>query len=88
MIVKSNDTGKIDLDKNQYSLLYGINEGAKADEISSLLLKNKDKTIARYEEKEILENNQNIYDDILSKSLFDNQKIIIINRLIIYYYPY
>ena len=80
MIVKSNDTGKIDLDKNQYILLYGINEGAKADEISSLVLKNKDKTIARYEEKEILENNQNIYDDILSKSLFDNQKIIIINR--------
>ena len=80
MIIKSNDTGKIDLDKNQYILLYGINEGAKADEISSLLLKNKDKTIARYEEKEILENNQNIYDDILSKSLFDKQKIIIINR--------
>ena len=80
MIIKSNDTGKIDLDKNQYILLYGINEGAKADEISSLVLKNKDKTIARYEEKEILENNQNIYDDILSKSLFDNQKIIIINR--------
>ena len=80
MIIKSNDTGKIDLDKNQYILLYGINEGAKADEISSLVLKNKGKTIARYEEKEILENNQNIYDDILSKSLFDNQKIIIINR--------
>ena len=80
MIIKSNDMEKIDLDKNQYILLYGINEGAKADEISSLLLKNKDKTIARYEEKEILENNQNIYDDILSKSLFDNQKIIIINR--------
>ena len=80
MIIKSNDMEKIDLDKNQYILLYGINEGAKADEISSLVLKNKDKTIARYEEKEILENNQNIYDDILSKSLFDNQKIIIINR--------
>ena len=80
MIIKSNDTGKIDLNKNQYILFYGINEGAKTDEISSLVLKNKDKTIARYEEKEILENNQNIYDDILSKSLFDNQKIIIINR--------
>ena len=80
MIIKSNDTGKIDLDKNQYILLYGINEGAKTDEISSLVLKNKNKTITRYEEKEILENNQNIYDDILSKSLFDNQKIIIINR--------
>ena len=80
MIIKSNDTRKIDLNKNQYILFYGINEGAKADEISSLVLKNKDKTIARYEEKEILENNQNIYDDILSKSLFDNQKIIIINR--------
>ena len=80
MIIKSNDTRKIDLNKNQYILFYGVNEGAKADEISSLVLKNKDKTIAKYEEKEILENNQNIYDDILSKSLFDNQKIIIINR--------
>ena len=80
MIIKSSDTRKIDLNKNQYILFYGVNEGAKADEISSLVLKNKDKTIARYEEKEILENNQNIYDDILSKSLFDNQKIIIINR--------
>ena len=80
MIIKSNDTRKIDLNKNQYILFYGVNEGAKADEISSLVLKNKDKTIARYEEKEILEKNQDIYDDILSKSLFDNQKIIIINR--------
>ena len=80
MIIKSSDTRKIDLNKNQYILFYGVNEGAKADEISSLVLKNKDKTIAKYEEKEILENNQNIYDDILSKSLFDNQKIIIINR--------
>ena len=80
MIIKSNDTRKIDLNKNQYILFYGVNEGAKADEISSLVSKNKDKTISRYEEKEILENNQNIYDDILSKSLFDNQKIIIINR--------
>ena len=80
MIIKSNDTRKIDMNKNQYILIYVVNEGAKADEISSLVLKNKDKTIARYEEKEILENNQNIYDDILSKSLFDNQKIIIINR--------
>lgn len=80
MIIKSNDTRKIDLNKNQYILFYGVNEGAKDEEISSLVYKNKDKTIARYEEKEILENNQNIYDDILSKSLFDNQKIIIINR--------
>ena len=80
MIIKSNDTGKIDLDKNQYILLYGINEGAKADEILSLVSRNKDKTITRYEEKEILENDQNIYDNILSKSLFDNEKIIIINR--------
>jgi len=80
MIIKSNDTKKIDLNKNQYILFYGVNEGAKTDEILSLLLRNKDKSIARYEEKEILENNQSIYDDILSKSLFDSKKIIIINR--------
>src|SRR5210317_2619130 len=33
-----------------------------------------------YEEKQILENSENIYNNIFSKSLFENKKIITINR--------
>ena len=40
---------------------------------------NKDK-IFRYEEKEILENKWEFFDNILTKSFFDNEKLIIINR--------
>ena len=78
MIIKSYELNKLNFDQNKLILFYGKNEGLK-NESTNNLLKNKE-SISRYEEKEILENNQNIYDDILSKSLFDNQKIIIINR--------
>ncbi len=37
MIVKSYSTAKLDIIKNPYILLYGINEGAKKIEINKLL---------------------------------------------------
>ena len=61
-------------------MLHGANEGAKTEEISRLKLLNKDKTFINYEEKQILENSENIYNNIFSKSLFENKKIITINR--------
>ena len=80
MIIKSYELKKLNLDKNKYILFYGANEGAKIEEINRLKLLNKDKTFINYEEKEILENSENIYNNIFSKSLFENKKIIIINR--------
>lgn len=80
MIIKSYELKKLNLDKNKYILFYGANEGAKTEEINRLKLLNKDKTFINYEEKEILENSENIYNNIFSKSLFENKKIIIINR--------
>ena len=80
MILKSYEIKKIDINKNNFVLFYGQNQGAKEEEISKILLLNKDKTLARYEEKEILENTEIFYNNILSKSLFDDKKIIIINR--------
>ena len=36
--------------------------------------------ILNYEEKEILENEDNFVENLLTKSLFDDEKIIIIKR--------
>jgi len=80
MIIKSYELKKLNLDKNKYILFYGANEGAKTEEINRLKLLNKDKTFINYDEKEILENSENIYNNIFSKSLFENKKIIAINR--------
>ena len=80
MIIKSYELKKLDLNKTKYILFYGANEGAKTEEINRLKLLNKDKTFINYDEKEILENSENIYNNIFSKSLFENKKIITINR--------
>ena len=80
MIIKSYELKKLDLDKNKYILFYGINDGAKIEEIKRLSLLNKDKAITNYDEKQILENSNDVYNTIFSKSLFEDKKIIIINR--------
>ena len=80
MILKSYEIKKININKNNLILFYGQNQGAKEDEISKLLLINKDKTLSKYDEKQILNDPEIFYNEILSKSLFENKKIIIINR--------
>jgi len=80
MILKSYEVNKIDINKSNLILFYGQNQGAKEEEISKILEKNKDKTLNRYEEKQILENNEDFFNSIMSNALFDNQKIITINR--------
>ena len=78
MIIKSFEINKINLDLNNLFLFYGKNEGFK-NEITKNILKNKSK-ILNYEEKEILENEDNFVENLLTKSLFDDEKIIIIKR--------
>jgi len=79
MILKTYEIKKINIDKNNIILFYGQNEGAKKDEISKFLLKNKDKNISKYNEKQILDDPTIFYNELLSKSLFESKKIIIIN---------
>ena len=43
MILKSYETKKIDINKNNIILFYGQNEGSKKEEISKILTLNKDK---------------------------------------------
>ena len=78
MIIKSFEIKKINLNKNPLVLLYGKNEGLK-NQTKNELLKNKIIT-SNYEEKEIIDNVNNFIDTIYTKSLFENEKIVIINR--------
>jgi len=78
MIVKSFETNKINLNLNNLFLFYGKNEGFK-NEVTKNILKKK-KNVLNYEEKEILENEDNFVENLLTKSLFDDEKIIIIKR--------
>ena len=79
MIIKSYEQNKINFDKNKIILLYGKNEGFKNETINKLI-KFKE-NITKYEEREILENSNIFLEDIFSKSLFENEKIIIIKRV-------
>ena len=80
MIIKSHDLIKLDLNKNNQILFYGQNNGAKVEEISNILKIKKSPKPRQYEEKEIIENSENFYNEITSRSLFEEEKIIIIKR--------
>ncbi len=78
MIIKSFELSKIDLKKNKLILFYGKNNGFKKSATDDL--KKKFKNILIYDEKEILENKDNFFDNIFTKSLFETNKFIIIKR--------
>ena len=78
MILKHFEINKINLNKINLLLFYGKNEGLKNEAIETLL--DKSKTILNYDEKEILENTNNFIEQIISKSLFESEKFIIIKR--------
>ena len=78
MIIKSFEVKKINKDKSNIILVYGENEGLK-NNISENLIKNKS-NLFKYEEKEILDNNNEFIDSIYSKSLFEDSKSIIVKR--------
>ena len=80
MIFKSFELNKINLTNVKFLLFYGLNEGAKEEAISSIIKKTNIKEIIRLEEKQILENNDLFFNEVLSKSLFNNEKLIIANR--------
>jgi DNA polymerase-3 subunit delta len=80
MIIKFYEINKINFIINNLILLHGKNEGLKNETIIEFISKNKENKIFKYDEKEILESNNNFYENISNGSLFDNNKLIIINR--------
>jgi len=79
MIVKSLDLKK-NLKDNKNFLLYGVNSGLINQTINDVLKPNFSKNIHNYDEQEILSNPDQFKEDILNKSFFENDKLIIINR--------
>ena len=78
MILKSFEIKKINQTINNLILFYGKNEGLKNEALNTLVEEG-DNT-SNYEEKEILDNENNFIENILSKSLFESQKFIVIKR--------
>ena len=78
MIVKQFEFNKINLNRYYLYLLHGKNEAAKKEIISKINSENKE--VQKLDEKQILENQELFIDEILSSSLFSDEKLIIINR--------
>ena len=79
MILKSYEINKIDLNKNKIILLYGKNDGFK-NEATKLIIKKRDSSLHNFDEKDILENVNSFVESIRSKSLFEDERIILIKR--------
>ena len=62
---------------NNIFLLYGNNEGLKNEAIDKIV---KGKQFLRYDENEVLSNENLFYENATSSSLFENNKIIIVKR--------
>jgi len=78
MIIKSYDLKKSNLKLNKIFLFYGKNDGLKNQTVN-ILINDKNK-IFNYEEKEIIDSENNFIENILSQSLFEQEKYIIIKR--------
>ena len=80
MIVKHFELNKIIAEKNKFFLLYGNNSGLIKEIIKSKLKPFLYKKVFNYDESEIINNLDDFKEDILNKSFFDNEKLVIISR--------
>ena len=78
MIIKTYEINKVKNNSN-FFLIYGKNEGLKED-CKKEILKISNGKIFNYDEKQVLEETEIFFESTLSGSLFENDKIIIINR--------
>ena len=80
MIFKAFEINKININKFNIYLFYGENEGFKIETIKEKFEKNYLNKIYRYDEKEILDKKNEFFNSVLSKSFFENEKLIIVSR--------
>ena len=78
MILKFYQVNKINLNEDKFVLFHGKNENLKNTSIKELT-KNR-KEILIYDEKEILIDPSNFIESTLSKSFFEDEKLIVIKR--------
>ena len=80
MICKFYEVGKYKGKINFY-LFYGENEGQKIDVIQSNFNEFTKENTFKYHEKEIIENKQLLFENIYSKSFFENEKLILVSEV-------
>ena len=80
MICKFYEVGKYK-EKINFYLFYGENEGQKIDVIQSNFNEFTKENTFKYNEKEIIENKQLLFENIYSKSFFENEKLIIVSEV-------
>ena len=80
MILKAFEINKINNIKKNYFLFYGENEGFKNQVIKEKFEVNFTNEIYRYDEKDLLNNENLFFENILNKSFFETKKLIIISR--------
>ena len=80
MIIKSFELNKLNSYKFNLHLIFGNNEGIKEDIIKDFYLKNFDGEVLKYDEQEILTNKEEFLSSLLTNSLFQTNKLIIISR--------
>ena len=79
MIIKSFEIDKSNISKFKLFVVYGENEGLKKEIISKI----KEKFVGKemmYEEEQILKNKDAFFSEIKNKSLFEEKKILIVER--------
>jgi DNA polymerase III subunit delta len=80
MIIKTFELNKINIDNKKIFLFYGQNEGFKKEILKKNFEVKFQNKIYRYDEKNIIDNKENFFSEILTKSFFDNEKLIVVNR--------
>ena len=79
MILKYYELNKLNFDITNFLLLHGKNEGYKSEEIEKIT-KKLGKKVVSYDERQIIDNIEEFFENNLNKSLFEDKKIILINR--------
>ena len=79
MIIKTFEINKKKFNDQNFFLVYGENEGLKK-EIIQILKRNLNGNIENYDEAQIYNNNELFYEKIFNQSLFEKEKIVIVNR--------
>ena len=79
MIIKTFQVKNLYPNKQSFFLLYGENEGLKK-EITGIIINNFRENVLKYDSEEIINNPDIIFSELNNVSLFENKKVLIINR--------
>ena len=81
MIIKSFNLDVIKKLQSNFYLLYGENEGHKDEVINNYFFKDFNGETVKYDEDQILANKDIFFETCLNESLFESEKLILVNRV-------